>query len=95
MKLFLLVFRIALWLIYLIYVLKNGFTFNKSNSLIKLELSTKNEGFSKWKNEIAVADSNKIKKNDVALAERLQVFLLLQKRQWNFTCNYNQNKYCK
>jgi len=58
---------------------QNGFVINKSNNLIKIELSTKKEGFVKWKNEIEIADSNKVKKNDETLIERIASFPLATK----------------
>ena len=39
---------------------QKGFAINKINNLIIIEFSTKQEGFSKWKNEIAIADSSKV-----------------------------------
>ena len=58
---------------------QNGFATNKNNSLIKIELSTKSEGFEKWKNEIEIADSSKEKKNDETLIERIASYPLATK----------------
>lgn len=58
---------------------QNGFVINKSNNLIKIELSTKKEGFEIWKDEIEIAESNKVKKNDSDLIERIAGFPLATK----------------
>ena len=58
---------------------KNSFAINKSNNLIKIELPSKKEGFSKWKNEIAIADGNKVKKDDITIIERITSFPLVTK----------------
>ena len=67
---------------------QKGFAINKSNNLIKIELSTKQEGFSKWKNEIAIADSSKVKTNDATLIERIASFPLATKTPMEAIYNY-------
>ena len=58
---------------------QKGFTINKNDKLITIELKTKKEGYVKWKNEIAIADSNKVKKNDATIIERIKSFPLATK----------------
>lgn len=58
---------------------QKGYAVNKNNSIIKIELSTKKEGFGKWKNEIKVEDSIKLKKNNLALIDRIASFPLATK----------------
>ncbi len=58
---------------------KNGFVVNNSNSLITVKLPTKTEGFINWKIEIANEESDKSKKNDTSIIERIASFPLAAK----------------
>jgi len=58
---------------------QNGFAANQSNSLITIELSTKKEGFKKWKNEIEITDNNKVKNDDATFIKRIASFPLAVK----------------
>lgn len=58
---------------------QKGFAVNKNNSLIKIELATKKEGFSKWKDEIETVPSKKEKNTDTAISERVANFPLATK----------------
>ncbi len=41
---------------------QKGFVVNKSDKLITIELKTKMEGYVKWKNDVEIADSSKVKR---------------------------------
>ena len=58
---------------------QNGFSVNKNDKLITIELKTKKEGFEIWKDEIKVEESNNTKKNDAALSERIASYPLATK----------------
>ena len=57
---------------------QKGFAVNKNDKLITIELKKK-EGFSKWKDEIEIADSNKRKEIDTSLIEQIASFPLATK----------------
>lgn len=58
---------------------QKGFAVNKNDKSITIELKTKKDGYVKWKNDIEIADNNKIKKNDGKLIERIVSFPLATK----------------
>lgn len=58
---------------------QKDYAVNKNDKLITIELKTKKEGYVKWKDEIKIEDSIKIKKNDVSLIERIVSFPLAAK----------------
>ena len=58
---------------------QKGFAINKNDKLITIELKTKKEGYVKWKNDIEIADSSKVKKNDTTIIERITSFPLATK----------------
>jgi len=58
---------------------QKGLVVNTNDKLIKIELSTKEGGFDKWKDEIKVEDSNNSKNNDPSLKERIASFPLATK----------------
>jgi hypothetical protein len=58
---------------------QKGFAVNKNEKIITIELKTKTEGYVKWKDEIEIAESNKVKKNEPTLIERIASFPLATK----------------
>jgi len=58
---------------------QKGFAINKNEKIITIELKTKKEGYVKWKNDIEIADSIKVKKNEPTLTERIASFPLATK----------------
>jgi len=67
---------------------QKGFAVNKNDKLITIELKTKEEGFEKWKNDIEIADSSKVKKNDTTIIERITSFPLATKTPMEAINNY-------